>query len=545
MKKSIFIIAWAVAALSAQAQSWQDALLLSDVNYGGTARSMGMGNALTAVGSDPGSIVLNPAGSAVAAYSQFFISPGLSISATTAQGMILDGKADPAGLGNTVHNGYTRLKMPSLGFTIQGDTGRRSGCKRISFGLVLNSTDDYTGKFLSSGLNYYNSFAGSLASSADGYNKEVLAREDWFYDGERARMPYWTDMIGYRSGMINAVKGFDNVYQAVTEIQDGDGNFRLAAPVYQEYGQQVYGGKRDLLFNMALDFSDRLYLGLNLGFTGLNYQQSEYWFERPNDPSEFPAVKYEDGTSGQFGDLTMKKSFRLVGSGVYLKAGAIWRPFAGLRLAAAFQTPTVMNLTERCAYTGRVNMTGKYLSPSASPESEGVYALRTPGRITLGAAYSFGSVALLSADYELADYRANKFYAVSYEGETFESSLYTSTNNDIRDFMGWGHQLRAGFELRPVPALALRTGYNYITSPERGAPSRSSVSFGLGYALGPLYADLAVRLRFDPASYYTPYYYYAYDDDYTYKYVDEGITTPEVQVSGTLINAMLTLGWRF
>ena len=68
-----------------------------------------MGNALTAVGGDLGSIGLNPAGSAVAGYTQFVITPSLSITATKAQGYDFEG-LDPIGLGDRVSTGYTRAK---------------------------------------------------------------------------------------------------------------------------------------------------------------------------------------------------------------------------------------------------------------------------------------------------------------------------------------------------------------------------------------------------------------------------------------------------
>lgn len=67
------------AAASAAAQDMFDALRYSDYNYYGTARSMAMGGAFTALGGDIGSIGINPAGSAVNSYSQFVLTPGLSI----------------------------------------------------------------------------------------------------------------------------------------------------------------------------------------------------------------------------------------------------------------------------------------------------------------------------------------------------------------------------------------------------------------------------------------------------------------------------------
>lgn len=59
----------AVAVLG-YGQTAYDAQLFSENNYEGTARSVAMGNAFTALGGDLGGISINPAGSAVSPYSQ-------------------------------------------------------------------------------------------------------------------------------------------------------------------------------------------------------------------------------------------------------------------------------------------------------------------------------------------------------------------------------------------------------------------------------------------------------------------------------------------
>ena len=75
MKKLLISISLLGCCLAAGAQNMYDAINLSEVNYFGTARSMALGNAVTAVGGDLGTVNINPAGSAVAGYSQFTISP--------------------------------------------------------------------------------------------------------------------------------------------------------------------------------------------------------------------------------------------------------------------------------------------------------------------------------------------------------------------------------------------------------------------------------------------------------------------------------------
>ena len=108
-KKIITLLLCAAAAFPAAAQGWYDAYLFSQNDYGGTARSVGMGNAFTAVGGDPGSLTFNPAGSSVAAYSQFVITPGLSFASSYAIGTQakIDGKATVIGYGNGLNADYS------------------------------------------------------------------------------------------------------------------------------------------------------------------------------------------------------------------------------------------------------------------------------------------------------------------------------------------------------------------------------------------------------------------------------------------------------
>jgi len=552
--KKVFITIFLVGAagITAAAQNWQDAFLFSENVYGGTARTVGMGNAVTAIGGDPGSLMFNPAGSAVAAYSQFSITPGFTFSSASATGTILPGDSQPIGFGDKNQTGYLRAKFPNLSYITSFDTGRRRGLKRYAFGFSATSTNNYTSRFTASGVNLDNSFAASLASSADGFSPDVLGNEDWFYSGTPARMPAWIDMVGYRSGMINSVAGMDGAYIALTETMDQQGNFRLAAPVFQKYGQQSNGYKNDILFNFSLDFSDKFYVGANLGFTNLRYNQVRYWQESPASEEEFPTIGYSDGTTARFSSLLMQHNYRASGAGFYLKAGVLWRPIPVLRLAAAVQTPTLMRITERYGYKGQVALSGKASPSASSPEDEWSYLLRTPWRFNAGLAFSLGTLAVLSADYEVADYGGCRF-GVNSDGladVAFEDSSFSGTNREISQVLGMAHTLRVGMELKVTPAVSLRAGYNLSTGAERDFASllKHTFSLGAGYASnGPFYLDAAVRLRTTNNEYYIPYYYYTatHPDLYYDKVVWEDVITPEIEVRSFMVDALLTLGWRF
>ncbi|MBP5482811.1 MAG: hypothetical protein J6X99_00905 [Bacteroidales bacterium] len=565
MKKIILILLGSAVTLAAYAQSWQEALYFSENTYGGTARSVGMGNALTAVGGDPGSLTFNPAGSAVAAYSQLMITPGFTLSSVNASGVVLPGNNAAIGLGDNVNTLYGRMKLPNVGFVFNINTGSRTGLKRMSIGFVANQTADYTSRINSSGVNGDNSYAASRATSAEGFTEKVLGTEDWWYDGaDASRKPYWEDMVGYRSGMFNGVPDSRNVYQAVTESRDESGNMWISGPLFQKYGQQTTGGKHDMILNFGMDFGDKFYLGANLGITTMRYALSEYWYEAPENPSDFPEIEYTDGTHGRFQELTMKRNYRLNGTGVYFKAGFLWRPVAGLRIGAAFQTPTAMKFTARQAYAGETVITGKSIAASTSPEDSWTYGMNNPYRVNAGLAYSFGSFAVLSADYEFVDYQSVRYKSPDLD---FNLPTYLSDANlDIKDVLGSSHLVRVGLEVKPASFLSVRAGYNFtscpqkkwltenwetqpLTSAEKSALAKHAFSLGLGTTFGSFYLDAAARVRLMPKEYIVAYNYYTYDDTkadgYLNKFVDTGVITPEIEVKSTLVDILLTFGWRF
>ena len=75
MKKTAIALLLAGISAGAGAQTMYDAFNYSKSNYEGTARTVAMGNAFTALGGDIGAVSINPAGSAVARYSLVSVSP--------------------------------------------------------------------------------------------------------------------------------------------------------------------------------------------------------------------------------------------------------------------------------------------------------------------------------------------------------------------------------------------------------------------------------------------------------------------------------------
>jgi len=165
MKKTIISTMLAIAAISAAAQTVEDGLSYSQNDYFGTARSIAMGNAFTALGGDAGSVGINPAGSAVNNYSQFTITPGVNMSFTSTA-FNAAGNVDLSGT-TTGSVNASRFVMPNFSSIVTFETGNRSRVKRFSFGISGNATGYLNESEYAGGINGQSSMMSSIAAVAN------------------------------------------------------------------------------------------------------------------------------------------------------------------------------------------------------------------------------------------------------------------------------------------------------------------------------------------------------------------------------------------
>ena len=273
MRKTAITFLLTLAAAVSYAQTAYDGLLFSENNYEGTARSVAMGNAFTALGGDLGSITINPAGSAVAGYSQFTITPGLTFSASTAQGVSPYTDGSLPYFQRKMRSSMTDFSIPNMGLTINWDTNRTSGLKNLTFGFIANRTASFDQDVYANGTNGTTTFMGAMAVEATGYLASDLNASD-AYD-----FCPWNLVMGYKSGMISTFGGMDDEYVGASELIFDNGDIVLGGEIDQTYGRRVTGGKHDYVFNVGANISDFLYLGANVGLTSLDYAYDEYFKE--------------------------------------------------------------------------------------------------------------------------------------------------------------------------------------------------------------------------------------------------------------------------
>lgn len=566
MKKTILAIALSLATLAAGAQTMYDGLNISQNNYYGTARSIGMGNAMTAVGGDLGSIGFNPAGSAVNNYSQFVITPNLTISSMKSSFSAYPENGSDI-FRNERSNTLTRF-MPNFGATFNMNTGNRSGLKSCTFGILVNSTNNFSTKMMAWGENDKTSYLSAMAVGAEGFdfnfmngdgeiNKDgeyvKFDKRIWdnaYYNPDRGEYAPWNAIVNAQSG---AISNFGNVddpdyyqrYIAATEGYtetdkiDEKGNhvydIFLGGPLNQSYGRNVTGGKHDMLFNFGMNFNDRFYLGANLGVTTLSYDYDEYFKEAAVDPADF-AIDFGETGKTNFQNYRARYSYSTNGNGVYAKVGFIARPTDNLRIGAAAQTPTMMKISEIWRHASDVSYVNPKFDGSAySPEGNYSYSLRTPYRLNAGVAYTFMGMALLSADYEMTD-----FSTIKYRSDFSDDSSFDGVNDDIRNSLGVSHAVRLGAEFRPMPEFAIRAGYNYTLTPINESKTKindkmNAYTVGVGYSSsGSFFADFSARLLTLADELVSPYKDYLDDTP-----------SPLILNKRERYDITATIGWRF
>ena len=561
---TIFAVVSLFAATSAaDAQGLEDAVRYSQNDYFGTARSMALGNAMTALGGDLGSIGINPAGSAVASYGQLTITPGLSIS-----------NVRTSAPGASSRSSRTKMTLPNMGLTVNYSTGRERGLKGITFGIISNQTAQYNSYANSNFQNSQTSKAAEAAFAAGGYAESVLGDYNAY---ENSDVP-WDVLTAYQGGLFGSYNAYGNRYVAVTEALSPGGSYHyVPGPLSQTSIVSREGSKNDLIFNFGFNMSDNFYFGLNIGMPSAKYSYTETFYEAAVNPEQFLMTVYnEDNIPEDVYFYGASYGYNLVTDvdGLYAKFGFIVRPLPSLRLGAAIQTPGRLTVSEMWQYTAGSSFSDGDFSAS-SPMGEYSYGLRTPYVIDLGAAVVLGQFGLLSVDYGFSDFGVMRFFDI--HPDSFEDPFY-DLNETNRLFAGVSHNLRAGLEARLTRHFSARAGLSFLRRSERcwtnsqgnmvyadqfindfydyyenhlvELVSRSNVnsdtfsySFGLGYSSDrSFFADFAVRFTNYPDSWFSPYYDY---DNFDAAGNTVNAASPVLTNYRKAVNMALTLGWRF
>lgn len=516
MKKIFAIIVFAICTVSAYAQTAEDALLFSQENFEGTARTMAMGNAFTALGGDVGALSINPAASGVMRCSQITFSPGF----TTA-------KSQTSYLGDINKDGNTAFTLSNFGSVLSFDTNNYSGLLNFNFGFAYNKKNSYRSTMYTTGRTDGSSYLASLAEGLSGFDcrdLDIMDYQDPFYDTNAS----WPGILAWNTFVLSDLNFFGGHhlgdyehYAASTENYDKDNDvFYIGGYLDQTHSRVTKGSNEEYVFNFGGNIDDIVYFGVNLNLSSIDYMIEETYSEVAEDPDDF-----EDGFDG----MTNEYWQHTTGAGFNAKFGIIVNPVGGLRLGATVSTPTWYDMTDNWDWTMCTSFNNGHRYTEGSPTGAWEYKLTTPWRWSVGAAYTLYDLGLISVDYECVDYSSTVL-----KGMDGRLSEYSGENSYMQSSFGTSSTIRAGLEIRPTPVISLRGGYIHSSAPVYYYNSTDIVSCGIGFNFNQTTSlDFAWSKMLGKTSSYTLY------DGYS------GISAPEGLINSSLGKVVCTLALRF
>lgn len=437
-----------------------DMAQLSQTHVFGTSRVMGMGGAFTSLGADLTSMSLNPAGLGMYRRNEVSLTPMVSVNST-----------DTPGTGSWMGNNRTRFSLANVGAALNVYESSSRALTSMTLGFGMNRIADFNQRYSFGTTDLYNPARPNelMPSIADifkqqlndfGLNPYADGKPNGSINIDNFNPRLWPAILGYEGYMVGNYGTADR--------PDWDVE-RIGRNASIDRGVDVLGSGSINEFDISLgaNFNNIVYVGATLGIQsvyqkiGITYSEN-YLYEGGLAKNDMDQTLPEQLTG-----MNLYQASTLSGSGVNFKLGVIVRPVAGLRLGAAFHTPTYYSLARKYYVSLdseiRDNQSGDFATgggyATAYNERENSWDLASPTRLMFGASYTFGSFAIVSVDYQRDWYngiRVKNTPEGSYVPESYKAEFkqnFQATNT-----------LRAGLEVRPLPILALRLGGGYTDS---------------------------------------------------------------------------------
>lgn len=522
----------------AQSQTIYDANRLVGSELNGTARFVGMGGAMGALGGDISTMSTNPAGIGIYRSSDFMTSFGFNKT-----------NAETTLSGSTSNIGRTKMSYDNIGFVYANKVGNRTALRYVNFGFNYHKSKNFNRSMLMDGF-----LDGSLTDQMammstrdissgfpDGIipGNELLASDAFF----NKDVP-WLGALGYEANLFYPRTAEDGYSEYAGYLIDEKPS------IHGRYKSQESGGINAYNFNLSFNINDRFYIGGTLGAYDVDYK-IDSWY----DETFYVGNDIED-----HGWYSLHNSFRTTGAGVDFKLGFIARPFgeSPLRIGMAFHTPTFYFLTDRnfaeIFYDTWDHDKGEYeqgeafVQDNRGDEMEGQtdYRLVTPWKFNASLGYTIGSSIALGAEYEFMDNSSSK---LKYDNNGFVEDMEYE-NADMKSMLKGTHTIRLGLEAKLVPQFSVRAGYNHTTAAFKSNAVKlmnnntirtdaeysnnkalNSITLGMGYRGSMFYTDLAYQYSF-------------YKSDF-YPYGGGYVSHPAAKVNNDRHQLLMTLGMRF
>lgn len=482
MKRYIlFPLIAAAIAVQAQDSYMNERITNSSSDVIGTARYVGMGGALGALGADMSVISWNPAGIGLFRKNDIALTFG--------------------GLW-----GKQRISEENRGAGTFDQAG-----------FVLNlKTSSETCPYINFAFNYQKKINFNYNFYADNPNPHEMSQLDQV-----------AELTDYDEGWQNNLAGMllDEGFFSTATLDNGE-EYR-----YNKYGStsanyythHSEGSLQSFDFNLSTNISDRAFLGLTFGVDNMRYRGWDFYGE--------------DDWAHNWATYDLNRDIRISGTGINVKLGGIVRPFEdnSFRIGFAVETPTWYRLKNSTLFNIR---RGENFGGTQTNDWESYlkFNFRSPWKVRTSIGSTVGSTFAWDIDYEFAAWKGTSmgYPETEYkDGSTSGNMKDKAMNQFTRDNMKGTHTLRVGLEANASKHIAFRLGYNLSTSAynknigfDQYSLNSSAMDYatstsymrmgttniltlGMGYHSKSFYVDLAYKIRNQKAD------FYAFDTSFT------------------------------
>ncbi|WP_183566475.1 OmpP1/FadL family transporter [Mucilaginibacter sp. SP1R1] len=494
IKYLLSVIAIVAITKDSFAQYSQDAVRFSTFQTGSTSRIKAIGNAGTAVGGDLSSISGNPAGLGFFTHSEVSITPEYNSSKVNSSFFGQAGSANKnnVNLNNVAVVYYQQLNTPK-------GRDKSKGWLSINYGAGYSRTNNfyenmnYGGRNPSSSISdYYTGIAKDEVTKYGSVNPNGL--DGWAYN--QKLIDNFGDASKPESYASNVITGVDQLGRAIRT-----------------------GGQSEVDLSFGANYSNKLYIGLGLAITDLQYNSFSQF-------GESGTATITDGGSPQPFNSAFTQNQVTRGSGANVKLGVIYKPVEALRLGFTFTSPTFYSIDDSYSEGLQTSFNNGAPVSNASDPYQLSYNMRTPLKLAGGAAFFIGKYGFISGDVEYIDYStthisSNDSYDNTYDISQIKANYKSAVN------------LHVGAEARVTSIFYLRGGYSLQGSPMKNkdlSGDIKTVTGGIGIRLGAIYID-ATYAHLSGTQTVFPY--------------EIGDASPAANLKKTNNNGFLTLGYRF
>ncbi len=465
MKKNLLLLTFAFVQI-ANAQITADAFLFSNNSYRATARALGVGNAMSAIGGDVSVANTNPAGLAISRKSEFVISPQMNFGSVNAD------------FGSeTMSDNRSALGLGSLAIMLSNPLDGK--WKTFNFLISYNKINNFNQNMSYSGVTF-GSRLQRFAADANGTRPADLNPLE--------------SQLAYDTYMIDLVDTSRFIYTSAL----GDSNFVRKSQFVKQSGYN-----NELGISAAANYNDKLYLGGTLGIAIVRYKEFKSYEE------------YEETGSIDFKKMVFDETRKINGVGINFKGGLLYKFSRFFRMGAHIHTPTLYRNTEKYStlMSGEIIYNGRLEQNTFNSMIQGeyLYTIRTPWTLGASAGAVLGTKGFLGAEVEYLNYK-NMNFGVAANDTTANINTKRFMENLNRNVAGVykaAFRVRVGGEIVATKALRLRAGYQLQTSPyqvkiDGVSDIQQAINFGFGLRTQSFFFDLGYS-HFLQQFLYSPY----------------------------------------